>query len=354
MNIVSLREADAAACDLGAATFLQTGFWGAFKTEFGWKPRHFLIESQGSSLLILERRLAKGLSFAYIPRGPAIKIIPRSRTEYLASLASELKTHLSSACVFLRFDPPWYDEENIPGSVVRPTLRSPFQRAAADVQPPDTTNLILAGRSDDELLSGMKPKWRYNIRLAEKKGVIVGAESGTEALDIFYALYEATAVRDRIALHPKRYYVRLLNLAREYGSEAPDFKIWIARHERKPLAAIITSFYKNEAVYVYGASSDEQRNLMPAYALQWAAIRAARDTGCAYYDFYGMPPKEDPNHPMAGLYRFKTGFGGTVAHFAGSWDYPLKPVLYQGYRSAEALRAFWFKTVKKKWVRGGT
>lgn len=351
MDPIEIVQTDARACDEEAATFLQSGFWAAFKGEFGWRSLSFRVGKGDAPLSVLSRRLFRGASFAYVPRGPAPGAMGDSRVERLAALAGALRPFLPRDCVFLRFDPPWHStrletEPYDPSS--RPSLGRPFRRAGADVQPPDTAVLSLSGRSDEELLAGMRPKWRYNIRLALKKGVSVASEPPESAVDIFYSLYETTAARDRIALHPKRYYERLFSLAREYGPGAPDLRVWVARHEGGPLAAIITSCFRDEAVYLYGASSDEKRNLMPAYALQWAAIRAARDAGCKYYDFYGMPPFEDTDHPMAGLYRFKTGFGGEVFHYAGSWDYPMRPALYAGYRAAEALRGFWFKTVRKK------
>ena len=87
---------------------------------------------------------------------------------------------------------------------------------------------------------------------------------------------------------------------------------------------------------------------MPTYALQWAAMRAAKKAGCIKYDLYGIPPTDDPEHPMAGLYRFKTGFGGEIAHRAGSWDLPLMPIAYRGFRAAESARSWWFKSFTKR------
>ena len=351
MDPVEIIQTDARACDEEAATFLQSGFWAAFKGEFGWRSLSVRVGKEGAPLSVLSRRLFPGASFAYIPRGPAFDAGGESFAERLGAVAGALRPFLPRDCVFVRFDPPWHStrlETEPYDPSARPSLARPFRRARADVQPPDTAVLSLSDRSDEELLAGMRPKWRYNIRLAQKKGVSVASEPAESAIDVFYSLYQATAARDRIALHPKRYYERLFSLAKEYGPGAPDLRVWVARHEGSPLAAIITSFFRDEAVYLYGASSDEKRNLMPAYALQWAAIRAARDEGCKYYDFYGMPPCEDPSHPMAGLYRFKTGFGGEVFHYSGSWDYPVRPALYSGYRTAEVLRAFWFKTVRKK------
>ena len=149
-------------------------------------------------------------------------------------------------------------------------------------------------------------------------------------LDDFYKLYKETAARDGIALHSKKYYGNLLLLAQKNGK---NVRVYLACHEGDVLAGIITYFSEKEGVYLYGASSNIKRNLMPAYSLQWRAIRDARLSGCKTYDFYGIPPVEDPNHPMYGLYRFKTGFGGVIVHRAGSFDFPVKRILYQEVRS---------------------
>ena len=377
MRII-LDPAPPAACDL-AEGFLQSAFWGAFKAEFGWRPRHFRVEVEGigsAPLIVLERNLGAGLRFAYVPHGPELEMPVESRSGFLADLARALKPRLGPRCIFVRFDPPWYLVEEpraeiqaasrtgtsaeagaapeVPASKVdRPKLGAPLRRAAADIQPPDTVLLDLRP-GEEELLAAMKPKWRYNVRLAARKGVAV-EEAGADALGEFYRLYEATAARDRIALHPLRYYERQFALAAswEAGAEGrrPDLRLWVARHEGAALAAIITLFRGPRAVYLYGASSDERRELMPAYALQWAAIRAAKAAGCVEYDFYGIPPTDDPGHPMAGLYRFKTGFGGSIAHRAGSWDFPLDPILYSLFRAAEDARRWYFKDFRKRALR---
>jgi lipid II:glycine glycyltransferase (peptidoglycan interpeptide bridge formation enzyme) len=166
-----------------------------------------------------------------------------------------------------------------------------------------------------------------------------------------------TAARDGIAIHSRSYYADLIREADNrvrtpYDGEV-SVRVYLAEFEGSPLAAIITLFAGREAVYLYGASSNEHRNLMPAYALQWRAIRDAREAGCERYDFYGIPPTDDPHHPMHGLYRFKTGFGGTIAHRVGSYDIPLKPLAYALFTLAERARAFWFKRVMK-WFRRET
>lgn len=347
-----------------STVFLQTRLWADFKSQTGWTYSRYdvwLLDSEDSesssgpfALTVMERGLGLGQSLAYIPHGPALMVEPQDRGALLLALAESLSDKVAASCMFIRFDPLWYVAEDPQASLVgepvaqavREIFRRPLKKGS-DVQPPDSVVLDLS-LSDDELLAGMKPKWRYNIKLAGKKGVSVASE-GTAALDEFYALYEATAARDKIAIHPRSYYERLLGqTSRNSAEPSADIRLWIARHGGKALAAIITIYYGDEAIYLYGASGDEGRNLMPAYALQWAAIRAAREAGCVCYDFYGIPPVEDPSHAMAGLYRFKTGFGGQIRHYPGAWDYARKPVVYAAFRMAEQARLFWHKTVMKR------
>jgi lipid II:glycine glycyltransferase (peptidoglycan interpeptide bridge formation enzyme) len=114
--------------------------------------------------------------------------------------------------------------------------------------------------------------------------------------------------------------------------------LYIARHEGDDLAAIMALFRGKQATYLYGASSNIKRNLMAPYALQWRAMQDAKIFGCEVYDLFGIPPDESPGHPMAGLYRFKTGFGGRIARRPGCWDYPYRPVLHALFSGAENLR----------------
>jgi len=333
------------------SSFLQCAFWGDFKSRFGWKSLRFVIEGQeeAPALLVLLRELRLGLSFAYVPHGPELKGDDPSRASFLAELGEALRPFLPPSCLFVRFDPPWFALADSDGAG-RPSLGPPLRRAASDVQVPDTIMVDLAA-SEDEILARMKPKWRYNIRLAEKKGIEV-LEAGIEAVPDFYRLYKVTASRDKIALHPESYYRRLFEIAAEAKArgdpDSPDLRLWMARKDGKDLAAIVTLFRGSEAVYLYGASSDERRELMPAYALQWSAMRAAKSAGCLYYDLFGVPPSDDPDHPMAGLYRFKSGFGGMMARRPGSWDYALRPLAYGLFRLAETARRWWHKDARKK------
>lgn len=345
-----------------SATFLQSAYWAAFKSDFGWRAYRFrLVHAVGScELSVLVRSLGLGQSFAYIPHGPELDVPEAEQAQMLAELGRALKPQLPRSCMFIRFDPPWFhaEEQALPDNcspVTRPAYGTPLVKST-DVQPPDTV-LVDLRPDDDAILGAMKSKWRYNIRLAEKKGVRV-AEEGRSALGLFYELYETTSKRDGIALHARSYYEKLFERANPDGVQgmAPaseDLRLWVARHEGQALAAIITVFHGKRAVYLYGASSDEKRSLMPAYALQWAAMKAAKRAGCTDYDMYGIPPSDVPGHPMAGLYRFKTGFGGSILHYAGAWDLPYKALPYAAFRVAEQARMLWHKKVRKAFKRGG-
>jgi len=334
------RAADLSVCDQ-AASFLQSGFWGRFKAQFGWEAFAFravwkteVSQQEEKPLLVLRRRLAPAFALAYVPWGPELPAgVPFQPA--LEELAKRLKKMLSKGTVFIRFDPPWVlDEHN--GEAAMPLS---FIKAEADIQPPDTVILDLA-QPMESIIEQMKPKWRYNYRLALKKGVKVRQADKNE-ITIFYKLLKETSKRDRIAIHGFDYYKTLLE------NDLPEIRLYLAEHDGDILAGIVTLFRGIEAVYLYGASSGIKRSLMPAYALQLKAIEDAKNFGCKNYDFFGIPPVNDKSHSMSGLYQFKTGFGGRIIHRAGSWDYPNHYIMYKFFRIAENLRST-MKNLKKR------
>ena len=323
---------------------LQSGFWAAFRGELGWQPLAFGCKYRQLefALSVLVRPLPGGLRLAYVPHGPEVSAPLEGAQVFLGELGGALAGHLPR-CLFLRYDLPWGRE----GEGVLPPPLEPGRlvRAPMDIQPASTVVLDLEG-SEETILEGMKPKTRYNIRLAERRGVEV-AEGSPEELADWYALYRETAARDRITLHSERYYRRLFALAGEYGPGAPELRLLLARHQGELLGGIVVAMRGERAWYLYGASSTRGRNLMFTYALQWRAIRLARERGCTLYDLFGIPPGDDPGHPMHGLWRFKTGFGGRILNRLGCWDLPLAGLLYSGYRGAESLRAWYYRRHRK-------
>ncbi len=327
-----------------SSTLLQSAIWAAFKVEFGWEAHAFRPTAgpwSGETVLVLSRHLAPGVTLAYVPYGPAF---PKTAATPLASALADLGASLAAALpvtpVCVRFDLLWEA-----GSLKAPQSNrgAPVRKAPGDVQPPATV-LIDLSHSPDELLAAMHKKNRYNIRLAERKGVEVRV-AGEGELDHWYDLYRETALRDRITIHPLQYYRRLFELAPD--STQLTLHLSLAEHDGDLPAGTIVAEFSDQATYLYGASSNNKRSLMPNYALQWTAILHAREAGLATYDFFGVPPADDPTHPMHGLYRFKTGFGGLLVHRAGSWDVVTQPMRYRAYRFAERVRSFYFHRVRK-------
>ena len=361
--------------------FLQTQFWADFKGNHGWKPYYFVhteddikkVDSysqqdidSGLCLTVLVRTFSikiKTFSIAYIPLAPEWnknddEISYLKLLEYRASL---LKSYLPENTICIRFDPPVdfptpeeRDSNNRNWLKVIKENKINLVKCSNDIQPPDTTVLDLS-KTEDELLASMKNKWRYNVRLADKKGVKIEKHFASEEdfvsyFNIFYDLFMQTSERDGVSFHSKDYYMDLLNRGSPcQDASKPLITMYLAKHEEDYLAGIITAFSKDgEAIYLYGASGNIKRNLMSAYLLQWTAIKDAKDFGSVMYDFYGMPPRADENHPMHGLYLFKTGFGGDLVHRPGSFDVPVKKADYRLYTKAENLRAFYHKKIVKK------
>ena len=354
--------------------------------------------SQGDSvrteLAVLNRSFAKGFfSIAYIPLFPKLPyectpeevlnkafddegntsalasqeiITPETQTiefaHFLRELAAVLKPELPSNTIAIRFDPDVAfsspedrDLFNYGMKMLSFADHLKLRKNSVDIQPPDSTLVDLTG-TEEEILENMHSKWRYNIRLSERKSVVVHRYLGndinlSDKLDKFYELTKITNARDGNASHTKAYYLDLIKASAEEiskGRDVPVISLYIAEHEGEEIASIMTLFSHDEAIYLYGASSNNKRNLMPNHLLQWTAMKDAKAQGSKFYDMYGMPPEgKDENHPMHGLYMFKANFGGKNIHRTGSWDIPLKAI-YRPYSAAEKLRAFWHKKVIKK------
>jgi len=343
----------------GGSSFLQSKFWGRFEQAFGWTPVYLRVENAAgatgsSDLLLLHRRVARSLCMAYVPHGPS-EMSFGADPGVLPVITGKMRPWLPPETAFVRYDLAWRafvpdgtdpdTSQSSPEIFAESSTARGARKAVSDTQPPDTVIVGLEG-SEEELLSRMKSKTRYNVRLALRKGVRV-SRAGRDQLPAWYAVYEETARRDRIALHSFDYYVKLWDIAAENVGDGVKLDLLMAHYNEELLGGIITATYANTATYLYGASTNRQRNLMAPYALQWEAMKRARAAGCGSYDLFGIPPTDNPNHPMHGLYRFKTGFGGRIEHRPGAWDVPLRPLIYAGYRLAERAREFYFKKWKK-------
>lgn len=324
MPIVSLSNWNQFLATHPNAHLLQTGEWGELKSAFGWKPVRLVSGEDGVQILF--RKLPLGFTVGYIP-----KFSVRS-DEVLFS--QELWREVDSICkdnraIFLKLEPDlWQDDEPSP----LPITNYRLQTSPHNIQPPRTITIDIRG-TDEEILGRMKQKTRYNIRLAEKKGVTVRAWDDIES---FHKMLLITGGRDGFGIHSQEYYQCAYDLLhpKQMG------ELLLAEYEGKPLAAVFVARNGNHAYYLYGASTDEERNRMPTYLLQWEAMKWAKARGCEEYDLWGVPDEEgdtleanfETRHDgLWGVYRFKRGFGGQLKRAVQAMDRVYNPLLYWAY-----------------------
>ena len=206
------------------------------------------------------------------------------------------------------------------------------------IQPRYVFRLNVEGKTEEELLANFHQKWRYNIRLAERKGVTVRI-CGKEMVPAFSDLMLTTGVRDGFVTRKPEYFAAMLD---NLGENA---RLYMAFDPNDtPLAGTLAIHYGDKVWYLYGASSNEHRNLMPNYLLQWRMIQWAVETNCRIYDFRGVSGDVSEDNPLYGLFRFKQGFGGDFTEFVGEMDLVLSPVIYWAVEHGTSV----FKELRKQ------
>jgi lipid II:glycine glycyltransferase (peptidoglycan interpeptide bridge formation enzyme) len=318
MPIVSLAEWHQYLEKYPDTHLLQTGEWGELKSAFGWKPVRLVNEKSGVQILF--RKLPFGFTVGYIPK-------PVFSNQLVSN---QFWNEIDDVCrkqraVFCKLEPDIWDS-NVS------LLPSTFSLSRHNIQPPRTIIIDIKG-SAEEILARMKQKTRYNIRLAEKKDVTVRA---WDDLESFHKLMLVTGGRDGFGVHSLEYYRRAYELLhpKQMG------EILLAEYEGKPLAALFVARNGKRAYYLYGASTDEERNRMPTYLLQWEAMKWAKRHGCEEYDLWGVPDEEEAlleanfekrHDGLWGVYRFKRGFGGELKRAAQAMDRIYNSLLYWTY-----------------------
>jgi len=224
--------------------------------------------------------------------------------------------------IFIKVDPDVAADDEV---VVRCLASRGWRLSSEQIQFRNTILLDLSA-SEDDLLAAMKSKTRYNIRLAQRKGVEILSGS-LDDLPLLYVMYAETSRRAGFVIRPYDYYEDAWGWFMGEGLA----QILLARFEGEPLAGVVIFRFGDTAWYMYGASTDRHRNLMPTYLLQWEAIRWAKAHGCTTYDMWGAPDVPEESDPMWGVYRFKAGFGGQFVQHIGAYDYPASSRLYWLY-----------------------
>lgn len=407
-------------------TIHQTPEWGHFQEKVEGRGKYWIIvltdannepnldnaKSQKSSpnnsdssrtpkilagALLIRHKLPKGYCWLYAPRGPLLDYESSNQSTanlQMDALLPEIKKIAKQEkAIFLRIDPPLPEKSAhllapsathiasfpLPAtpthpSVARPPLHFPhFRRGVHGFQPDHTLILDLA-QSEQDLLAQMKPKGRYNIKLAEKKGVKIrraGSTNGSKSfnpgqfqkdLKSFHKILTETTSRDGFHGHDENFYKNMIEDLQNnpaYSNSSPGVSqnsnhdsvnphspyatLYLAEYDNQVIAACLNTFFKDTATYYYGASSNLHRNVMAPYLLHWQAIKDAKQKGCKFYDFFGIAPTHERSehinpHPWSGVTDFKKKFGGQEISYQKPQEFPFKKTLYLLYRAYKKFK----------------
>jgi lipid II:glycine glycyltransferase (peptidoglycan interpeptide bridge formation enzyme) len=340
-TIQNRDEWDSALAQLPAAHALQSWDWGQFKSRWGWLAERIMWFKAGAPVAAAQI-LARPIPhtpwlFLYASKGPALDY---NDTQLVEQVLTDLEAYArQSRALFIKIDPDVILQLGESAAAACPPAatgqaalnvltRRGWRFSPEQIQFRNTVLVDLNGEPD-ELLARMKSKWRYNIRLAQRKGV--EARCGTPAdLPLFYQMYAETAARDGFLIRPAAYYQDVWQLFMQAGRA----ELLLAQVGGEVVAGLILFIFGSKAWYMYGASTEKQRHLMPNHLLQWQAMLRAKTLGCIQYDMWGAPDVFDASDSLWGVYRFKQGFGGQTAQGLGAFDYPVRLGLHWAFTKA--------------------
>jgi len=335
--------------------FLQSFEWGELQEGIGKKILR--LSGEGWQAQFIKNKIPGVNKFYwYCPRGP---ILANSQwpidNSKIQEIIEQVKKAIGKDAIFFRLGPEWpldchsgLDPESRPGSRIKCGMTEKeliglgLKQLPYDIEPSQTLILDIS-KTEEELLVQMHEKWRYNIRLAERKGVKINIVSCDDAnfekyFEEFYKLVDqGTSERKKIKHHPKEYYRKQLTI----NNEQLKFLLAVAEYDGKVIAANIVVIFGKKGIYLHGATDNNFRNVMAPHLLQWEQIKYAKSQGCAEYDFWGIVnehTKDKRGPSWEGFTRFKKGFGGREVNYVGYFDYPLNKNWYVLYRLIQGFR----------------
>lgn len=327
--------------------FLQSPEWAKLKSE--WKNEVVLSEDKdgnikGAMSILIRKVPYINSSIMYSPRGPICDIHDKETFQELVDGAKELAKKYNAFIFRVDPDIPDNDEEfKKIAQEVGFKLKEDVKDFNEVIQPRYVFRLNVKDKTEEELLKSFHEKTRYNIRLAGRKGVTI-RDGNREDLKDFYKIMQETGNRDNFLIRPLEYFEKM------YDCMGKDYlRVIMADYNGKPISGAIAIYYGNKVWYLYGASSNENRNVMPNYLVQWEMIKWALEKKCDVYDFRGVSGHVDEHHPQYGIYKFKKGFNGDFVEFVGELYMVFKPLTNFAFNTlGEAYRNLQIKKARKK------
>lgn len=329
INIQSLTDRDALKHLIYQAPlqpFLQSWAWGEFQAGYGrriWRLGAWEDKQLVGAALVIEHQLMLGQKYLYCPRGPIAMSSEAVSALYLAIQ----QLGQNEGAMYVKIDPPTYEfsfsVNNFPPGFTPGTPLQPRQTLVVDID-----------RPEESLLASMHQKTRYNLRLAEKRGVTIRWSTEAEDFQKFLGLMHDTYTRQGIRLHPDAYYQQMFSVLQTVGMG----ELGLVEYQGQIIAGNLVIWHGQTATYLHGGSAEDHKEVMAPHLLQWQTILRAKAKGCTMYDLWGIAPEDVPDHAWSGVTRFKKGFGGRVLEFPPAANAILQSSWYWAYRMAKRMR----------------
>jgi len=310
---------------------LQSWVWSEFQKTLDNKIfRLAAVDTNGefrAAALLIKHELPFEYNYLYCPRGPIIK---GNDKKQLKAMFDEIKRLAQGEKSFMiRIDPAWLvGNEKL-------LIDIGLRRSDYEIQP-KCNFIIKIDLPEEELLNSFKPKTRYNINLAERRGVKIRLSNEPAEIENFWQMLKQTADRDHFTTHLKEHYLKMFELLVKEDLAL----LFFAEYDNKIVAANLISFFGQSATYLHGGSANMYREAMPTYLLQWYCILEAKRRGCRYYDFGGVNGNTYQSDKWLGITRFKTGFGPEILpqEYVGGFELIINPVIFAAYKFIKQIR----------------
>ncbi|MBQ9850687.1 MAG: peptidoglycan bridge formation glycyltransferase FemA/FemB family protein [Clostridia bacterium] len=325
---------------------MQTSAWGKVKKEWEWVgfiKRDNNGEIKGVCGVLLRSIPMMPYKMMYAPRGPVCDLADKETVRELLLAAKEYGVKNKAVTLKIDTDTLASNEEYI--NLLK-EIGFTFKDHSAGfdtVQARYILRLDVKGKTEEEVMASFHPKTRYNTRLAARKGVTIEIK-GSEACEEFHDLMLVTGERDNFATRDTSYFKRIMDA---FGDDA---RIYLAKYDGKTIAGALDVLCGDKVWYVYGASSNEYRNVMPNYLVQWEMIKWAIENNCSCYDFRGGYPDEE--NPLHGIFKFKIGFTNEYMELMGEADLVINKLGFAAVnaaqKAAKATRGIRAKIINRK------
>lgn len=309
-----------------ASGFMQSFFWTEFKQLLGWETFKIGLFDNNKLIggaIVSKYSHFKNFNFLFIPEGPVLPYEKKDAEKMFHLLISEI-----DQIAVLKDSEQLSSHLSIePKLIKKPKYFSRFEKAPIDQQPLKTLIIDLT-LSENDLLKQMKPKGRYNIKIAQKNKVEIIETNLKEGLNDFLILYNSFVKRSDFKGKDDSYFE---SLAYVLKNDLETAKFYFAKYNNKLIAAALVIYFGKTATFLYGAMNEKYKKIMASYLLQWEIIRHAKQKGFEQYDLYSLAPVDDASHPWCGFSVFKKKFGGEEVKYVGGYNYIYNKKLYKEY-----------------------